>query len=141
MSDLKPYPSGYMKPPKEHRFKKGKSGNPKGRPKQPETLASITLKVLNKKIRVKGEDRKVTLLEALALRLRELAAKGYPRAIEITRRYEAIVAEQVRLRSLDEEDEVIARFRRAGYILKNGEIFPVDDENNQDGAADEEDRL
>tara|TARA_R110002110_G_scaffold186938_1_gene394260 strand:+ start:2522 stop:3454 length:933 start_codon:yes stop_codon:yes gene_type:complete len=38
----KEYPVGYGKPPAEHRFRKGQSGNPKGRPrkqnKQPETL-------------------------------------------------------------------------------------------------------
>ena len=37
-SDRKPgrphdYKVGYGKPPKEHRFKKGQSGNPRGRPK------------------------------------------------------------------------------------------------------------
>ena len=36
------YPVGYGKPPAEHRFRKGQSGNPKGRPKkqkkQPETV-------------------------------------------------------------------------------------------------------
>ena len=39
-SDRKPRPPGprdyevgYGKPPKEHRFKKGQSGNPRGRPK------------------------------------------------------------------------------------------------------------
>lgn len=38
MSDPAPqdYHVGYKKPPKAHRFPKGQSGNPKGRPKRPE---------------------------------------------------------------------------------------------------------
>ena len=33
--DKKPKKTGYKNPPKEHRFKKGQSGNPNGRPKNP----------------------------------------------------------------------------------------------------------
>ena len=32
MSDLEPHKAGYMKPPKHTQFRKGQSGNPKGRP-------------------------------------------------------------------------------------------------------------
>ena len=35
--DSKPYEIGYKKPPQQYRFKKGQSGNPKGRPKKPLT--------------------------------------------------------------------------------------------------------
>ncbi len=41
MSDEKPYEVGYKKPPAEHRFKAGKSGNPRGRPKGAKSKAKI----------------------------------------------------------------------------------------------------
>lgn len=136
MTELNPYTSGYMKPPKEHRFKKGKSGNPKGRPKEPKTIASIMIRILNKKIRIKGEDRKVTMLEALTLRLRELAAKGHPRAIEITRRYEAIRAEQERLQSPPWEEQAVSHLHNLGLMVKDGAVVSIDEENTSERKDD-----
>lgn len=128
MTDLKPYTSGYMKPPKEHRFKKGKSGNPKGRPKRKETLHSISRRVLNKKIRIKGEPRKVSMLEAIALRLRELAAKGNPRALRIMRRYarhSEIAADQPP-EEWNPHDETALNI--LGLTVVDGEIVPIEPE-------------
>lgn len=84
MSELKPYTSGYMKPPEEHRFKKGKSGNPRGRPPKKSNHLKDTVDAVKKtKVTIKGEDRKITIEEALALKLRELVIKGHPRALAI----------------------------------------------------------
>ena len=83
MSDLEPYTSGYMKPPKKNRFKPGKSGNSKGRPKQPPTPYKALQKALKRKVTVAGEDRKIRLDEALIRRLRDLALSGDRRAIAL----------------------------------------------------------
>lgn len=83
MSDLKPFGSGYMKPPRNTRFKPGQSGNSKGRPKVAETPYTALQKVLKRKVVVKGQDRKIRLDEALIRRLRELALSGDRRAVAL----------------------------------------------------------
>lgn len=81
MSELKPFTDGYMKPPKHSRFQPGKSGNSNGRPKQPLTPYTALQKALKRKVAIKGEDRKISLDEALMRRLRDLALVGDRRAI------------------------------------------------------------
>ncbi|MEM8736940.1 MAG: DUF5681 domain-containing protein [Planctomycetota bacterium] len=78
------YVVGYGRPPKQHRFQPGQSGNPNGRPKKPKDLPSIVASELKKKVRVteQGEARFVTRLEALAMRLVEQALKGDHRALK-----------------------------------------------------------
>ena len=83
MSDLKPHKAGYMKPPKHGQFKKGQSGNPKGRPKKPEDLFTVLQKVLARKVTVAGQDRKISIREALVRRLRERTLAGEKRAIAL----------------------------------------------------------
>ncbi|WP_299749743.1 DUF5681 domain-containing protein [uncultured Boseongicola sp.] len=83
MSELDPYRTGYMKPPKQSQFKKGKSGNPNGRPKQIEDPYLALQKVLKRKVQVKTDGRKISLDEALIRRLRDLAVSGDRRAIQM----------------------------------------------------------
>lgn len=52
--DERPNNVGYGKPPKNCQFTKGKSGNPKGRPKGSKNLASIVLRESRQRVRVNG---------------------------------------------------------------------------------------
>ena len=73
-----PYEVGFGKPPKRTQFKKGRSGNPKGRPpRKPDVYSELT-KVLREKVTVTidGQPEKVTVQQALLLRLRDQALRG-----------------------------------------------------------------
>lgn len=136
MTKLEPFTSGYMKPPKEHQFKKGQSGNPRGRPKKKETFGSITIKVLSKKVRIKGREEKVTMTCALGLRLHELATKGYGPAIKILQRYE--VHASYNLENTVLEDQILRRNLAAlGYTMINGVIHTSSDDEADESQDDE----
>jgi hypothetical protein len=78
------YETGYKRPPKEHRFKPGKSGNPGGRPKGARSMPEEVRAALRRKIVVNedGRKRKISVLEATLHRLVQQAiAKGDLRAI------------------------------------------------------------
>ena len=50
------YQVGYGRPPRQTRFHKGRSGNPRGRPKQSKGLATMARRILNEKIVIKGNE-------------------------------------------------------------------------------------
>ena len=79
---------GYKNPPKEHQFKKGKSGNPKGRPrkkKQPSSDLGLDLiasihRELGKTISVQenGQHKEITKLDAFSAQLVAQSVNGKP---------------------------------------------------------------
>lgn len=77
---------GYMNPPQHTRFKKGKSGNPRGRPRKREDLNTELHRVLNRKVRVKDNDQKLPIRDALMWKLRDLALQGDKQAMALQRR-------------------------------------------------------
>ncbi len=72
------YEVGYAKPPAEHRFAKGRTGNPHGRPRKKLSLYDELKGVLAEKVAltVAGEPTPMTIQKALILRLREMAVAG-----------------------------------------------------------------
>jgi hypothetical protein len=76
------YEVGYKQPPKSTRFVKGRSGNPKGRPKGSQNLSTIISKAAQERIRVtlNGRTKRITKREAVVLQIVNKALSGEDRA-------------------------------------------------------------
>ena len=90
---------GYKKPPKHTRFKRGQSGNPRGRPKGSRNLKTELAEELQEQIRIKegGAPRRVTKQRAMLKSLAAKAVQGDARS--------ATLLTNLALRLLDQDDE------------------------------------
>jgi hypothetical protein len=79
------YEVGYGKPPRDTRFKKGQSGNPRGRPPRAKNLKTLLSEALNEPVIVteNGGHRKITKREAIITQLVNRSATADLRAIKI----------------------------------------------------------
>jgi Family of unknown function (DUF5681) len=86
------YEIGYRRPPKSARFKKGQSGNPKGRPKGSSNFLVLLEKELGQSIVVNENGRKktITRMQAMVKRMVAGALQGDHKSlmtlVEILRR-------------------------------------------------------
>jgi hypothetical protein len=73
---------GYGKPPKSSQFKKGQSGNAKGRPKREKTIRSLLKKIASETVtaRLPTGDKDMQVIEFVLRSLVQRAAKGDNRA-------------------------------------------------------------
>ena len=127
------YVVGYAKPPKHTRFKKGQSGNPKGRPKGSRNFATDLDDVLSTKVTVQenGRPREVTAQQATLLQLVAKALKGDVRAIDrlltLADQRSAEREAQNKERKLTSGEEDILR----DFLISHG--VPVGGEEQDDG--------
>ena len=79
------YSVGYGKPPVHSRFKKGRSGNLKGRPKGERNRTTILNSILNERVVVtdNGVRKRITKQEAVYKQLVNKAASGDHRAAQL----------------------------------------------------------
>ena len=89
---------GYGRPPQATQFKKGQSGNPRGRPRKPRGEATIAARVLGEVQRLVGQPRgarvRHTSLELVAMTLKQLTAAGNHRAAALYTRVSALFGRQ-----------------------------------------------
>jgi len=86
MANEQDYISGNRKPPPAwHRFLKGKSGNPSGRPKGAVSKKRLARKIaLTKRVvAIDGKRVSLAILELVIMKLKALAAEGNPSAIAL----------------------------------------------------------
>jgi hypothetical protein len=79
------YQVGYGKPPRHSRFKKGSSGNPKGRPRGSKNAATLLNEALSEQVVISenGRRRTITKKEAIVTQIVNKAASGDHRAIQL----------------------------------------------------------
>lgn len=134
---------GYGKPPEATRFKKGVSGNPKGRPPGSLNVAMVFVKTLREKVVINehGQRKTVTKLEAALKQLVNKAASGDLRAVDqlvdlardAEAKQNASGTQGPVIGELDQQvlDDILKRFQRSDE--KGQERREANDEHDQRG--------
>jgi hypothetical protein len=121
------YEVGYGKPPKHTQFRKGQSGNPKGRPPGAKGLSTIARETMTEKmpVRAGGIEKKMPRIEALIFRMFESAMKGNMRAAaDLMKLYAAAVPDVSVSENAPSADELtatdLAMLAQLGWPVSGG---------------------
>jgi len=129
---------GYGKPPKATRFRKGRSGNPKGRPKGKSNMAAVILRTLQAKVVINenGLRREVTKFEAGMMQLANKGAGGDLRALNLA----AMLARLAEERVQQDESQKPTLFEDTDRRILEGLMkrFAATSEGGNDNEADRE---
>ena len=144
------YEIGYAKPPMQHRFKPGQSGNSKGRPRGARGVATLVNEALDETIHVNsgGRPREMKKREALLAAMIAKAIKGDVRAaslvVKLMETHDPEPADGtgladgiVNMANIESPREII---ERKLMQLRRGQGIPDDDDEDHDignGDGDE----
>jgi uncharacterized protein DUF5681 len=122
------YEVGYGKPPRHTRFRKGQSGNPRGRPCGSKNVMTVVYEALNEPVIVaeNGGRRKISKLQAIIKQLVNQSAKADWRAVKMLldfireneRSNEPASAETF---AFSEADEKVLEQIKARFAIRNSE--------------------
>ncbi len=142
------YEVGYGKPPAQHWFQPGQSGNPKGRPRGARGGATLVNEALDETIQVSagGRPREMKKREALLAAMIAKAIKGDVRAASLVVKLmethdpepvddAAMTRAGYGINSVDEGD-VRERIMRKYAQLRRAQGIPADDDGDHDIGSD-----
>jgi hypothetical protein len=120
------YEVGYRKPPKATQFKKGQSGNPRGRPKGTKNLKADLIEELGEHITLSegGKPKRLSKQRALVKSLTAKAIKGDARAIStvlnlMLRVLDVAASDAAEVPLSEEERAILINFEKR--ILERGQ--------------------
>lgn len=105
------YAVGYGKPPAHTRFRKGHSGNPRGRPKGALNLATDLAEELGERIRVREGDRELSVTKQRAM-LKALVARALKGDARAANAILALIARLVEPDSTASKDDEMSPFEQ-----------------------------
>lgn len=144
---------GYKSPPSYSKFKKGKSGNPKGRPKKQNPLPSIgnsdelLAKALSESVtlKVNGKTKKIQKCELVHTQLVNKAIAGDMAAIKwVMEHYHSLPShykepEGTIIRITEEDEKMVARFLEMADEYIREEQTDAEDAKDVDKKPDKSD--
>lgn len=99
---------GYGRPPAEHQFKPGQSGNPRGRPKGAKNESTLLYDLLHRKVEIRNgrRTRKITVLEVILWSITESALKDDTKSAGfLLNRYNTLVTGETHGHEITEDDD------------------------------------
>lgn len=119
------YEVGYGKPPRHTRFRKGESGNYRGRPKTRKNLTTIVGEVLGDAVVINenGRRRRRSKAEVIAMQLVNKAVKGDSRTtqflISFLEKHPELIKEDPKNLTVEELDSKVNLLRDSVKVLRD----------------------
>jgi hypothetical protein len=120
------YEVGFGRPPKATRFKPGKSGNPRGRPKGSRPVGAVLQQILGRRVAVteNGRTRRVPMVEVILRQLANDAMRSEPSAVELmlslVDRYAQAPEAELSIDQLLEEDQaIVAKYLKPSSVQRS----------------------